>query len=130
VHLLNVNHWYLKMKTHELWKERKQKNTHPLCKKMSVVLCKYLWQVLFSAALAISANQFGKFPVIITKGSCNCLLAFAVNFELKNSLKDMIGLWENGTKNTHPLCKKMSVVLCKYLWQVLFSTWTKQIWTV
>lgn len=51
------------------------------------------------AALEISANQLGRFPVIITRGSCNWRLAFAVNLELRNSTYGRTGFTGHGTYN-------------------------------
>lgn len=39
-----------------------------------------------------SVSQVGMFPVMMTSGSCNCLLAFAVSLLLINSPVGMISL--------------------------------------
>lgn len=43
--------------------------------------------------VAICCSQFGKFPVIITKGSCNCRLAFAAILLFRNSDGGTMGLY-------------------------------------
>ena len=53
-----------------------------MCESMLVKICE---SVSTYAVAAISASHEGRLPVIITRGSCNCLLAFAVNLELINS---------------------------------------------
>lgn len=54
------------------------------------------------AAAAISASHAGRLPVIITNGSCNCLLALAVSLKLMNSDGDKIGdRWEDSWKNKY-----------------------------
>lgn len=51
------------------------------------------------AAFEISANQLGRFPVIITRGSCSWRLALAVNLELRNSMYGSTGFTGHGTYN-------------------------------